>query len=310
MNRTRFVNASGLPDDAQITTARDLSILGRAVQERFPRYYHYFSTHAFYYAGATILNHNHLMDRVEGMDGIKTGYTQASGFNLLTSVKRDGRYIVAVVMGGASAASRDRIMAGLIEDQIDNGATIRTASVLQDNAAPDLPPRPRPDMRASAAPDLPARAQAQAETQDSPRPAASPALAYAEPEAGAAPTQKITLRALAPQAQAPADPVRVASIAPEVPVEKARPAYVSGTIRPQPDAAAAGQKAASNVAPARNPALDGSTARSGDATASITTPSTMRWITGPAPAKDRKAAERPLEKAPAVVQAAAEPNTP
>ncbi len=100
MNRTRFVNASGLPDDAQITTARDLSILGRAVQERFPRYYHYFSTHAFYYAGATILNHNHLMDRVEGMDGIKTGYTQASGFNLLTSVKRDGRYIVAVVMGG------------------------------------------------------------------------------------------------------------------------------------------------------------------------------------------------------------------
>ena len=103
MSRTRFVNASGLPDDAQITTARDLAILGRAVQERFPRYYHYFSTHAFYYAGATILNHNHLLDRVEGMDGIKTGYTRASGFNLLTSVKRDGHYIVAAVMGGVSA---------------------------------------------------------------------------------------------------------------------------------------------------------------------------------------------------------------
>ena len=135
MTRTVFVNASGLPDDAQITTARDLSILGRAIQERFPRYYHYFSTHAFYYAGATILNHNHLMDRVEGMDGIKTGYTRASGFNLLTSVKRDGRYIVAAVMGGASAASRDRIMAGLIEDQIDSGATIRTASAITDMPA-------------------------------------------------------------------------------------------------------------------------------------------------------------------------------
>ena len=307
MSRTRFVNASGLPDDAQITTARDLSILGRAVQERFPRYYRYFSTHAFYYAGQTILNHNHLMDRVEGMDGIKTGYTNASGFNLLTSVKRNGHFIVAVVMGGTSAASRDRIMAGLIEDQIDNGATVRTASAIQDNASPDLPPRPRADARL-AAPDLPLRAQAQPETQDNPRPTPPAALAYAEPQAAAAtiPGQKITLRALAPAPLPPADLVREASIVPDAPIAKTRPAYISGGAQPQAAAAAASKKAPANAALARNTSLDGSTAQSGDATASIVTPSTMRWVAGPAPAKDRKTADKPVEKA-APQQAAAEP---
>ncbi len=304
MSRTRFVNASGLPDDAQITTARDLAILGRAVQERFPRYYHYFSTHAFYYAGATILNHNHLMDRVEGMDGIKTGYTRASGFNLLTSVKRDGRYIVAAVMGGVSAASRDRIMAELIEDQIGNGATIRTASAIQDNASTDLPPRS--DIRPTTATDLPVRAQAQPEIQANPQHVAPPVLAYAEPETGASnQTTKITLRVLPPKVRVPADAVRLASIGPEVPVDKPRPAYVSGAVRPQPDAAAANKKAPSNPSLARTGALDGSTGQTSDATASITTPSTMRWIAGPAPAKDRKAIEKPIEKT--APQAEAEP---
>jgi D-alanyl-D-alanine carboxypeptidase len=132
MNSTHFANASGLPNGEQVTTARDLAILGRAIQERFPRYYRYFATHAFYYDGATIVNHNHLLDRVEGMDGIKTGYTRASGFNLLTSVKRDGHYIVAVVLGGSSARARDKIMSDLIEDQIENGATVRTASSISD----------------------------------------------------------------------------------------------------------------------------------------------------------------------------------
>ncbi|MGH6857267.1 MAG: D-alanyl-D-alanine carboxypeptidase family protein, partial [Methylocella sp.] len=99
MNSTHFANASGLPNGEQVTTAHDLAILGRAIQERFPRYYGYFATRAFYYDGATIVNHNHLLDRVEGMDGIKTGYTRASGFNLLASVKRNGHYIVAVILG-------------------------------------------------------------------------------------------------------------------------------------------------------------------------------------------------------------------
>ncbi|MCI0736133.1 MAG: D-alanyl-D-alanine carboxypeptidase, partial [Beijerinckiaceae bacterium] len=106
MGSTHFANASGLPNAAQVTTARDLALLGRAIEERFPRYYRYFSTRVFHYRRAAIVNHNHLLDRIEGMDGIKTGYTNASGFNLLTSVKRNGHYIVAVVLGGASARSR------------------------------------------------------------------------------------------------------------------------------------------------------------------------------------------------------------
>ncbi|VTZ49689.1 Serine-type D-Ala-D-Ala carboxypeptidase [Methylocella tundrae] len=280
MNHTRYVNASGLPDDAQITTARDLSILGRAVQERFPRYYHYFSTRAFYYAGATIMNHNHLMDRVEGMDGIKTGYTRASGFNLLTSVKRDGHYIVAVVMGGVSAPSRDRIMADLIDDQIDHGKTVRTASVLS-----DLPPRPQETE--AARPDLPTlRAPAPQEAQQRPQQAPKAALAYVEPEATAAAnaSSKLALSAIAPKPARAIDPIRVASISPEVPVEKPRPAYVSGAVR---QSAAEARPAAKDWA-AKAAALDGSTIHAAYFAPPSATPSTLRWVTGPAPAKDRK----------------------
>src|SRR3981081_125808 len=108
MNRTTYRNASGLPNDEQVTTARDQAMLGRAIQERFPRYYRYFSTPSFTYRGESMRNHNRLLGRVEGVDGIKTGYTRASGFNLVTSVKRDNRHIVAGVLGGSSAGSRDR----------------------------------------------------------------------------------------------------------------------------------------------------------------------------------------------------------
>ena len=96
MSRTTFVNASGLPDDDQITTARDQALLGRAIQDRFPTYYKYFSLPAFVYHGVAIRNHDHLLGQVQGVDGIKTGFTRASGFNLVTSVHRDGRYVVAV----------------------------------------------------------------------------------------------------------------------------------------------------------------------------------------------------------------------
>lgn len=134
MSRTRYVNASGLPDDAQITTAADLALLGRAIQERFPRYYHYFSTEAFNYDGVVNRNHNHLLGRIEGVDGIKTGYTRESGFNLLTSVKRDGHFIIAVVLGGTTAASRDRFMADLIETEIDKGSKRHTAPMIAEVA--------------------------------------------------------------------------------------------------------------------------------------------------------------------------------
>lgn len=114
MSRTHYANASGLPDSEQVTTARDLTVLARAIQDRFPRYYRYFQTRSFAFRGRTIGNHNHLLGNVEGVDGIKTGYTRDSGFNLMTAAKSDDRQIVAIVLGGKSGASRDRIMADLV----------------------------------------------------------------------------------------------------------------------------------------------------------------------------------------------------
>ncbi len=133
MADTTYVNASGLPDDDQITTAHDLALLGRDIEERFPHYYRYFSTRSFSYRGIAYRNHNHLLGHVDGMDGIKTGYTRSSGFNLLSSVKRDGHFIIAVVLGGASSSSRDRIMDDLIEAHIDDGSTHRGATAVADN---------------------------------------------------------------------------------------------------------------------------------------------------------------------------------
>ncbi len=128
MSNTVYVNASGLPNDAQITTAHDLTILGRSLEERFPRYFRYFSTTQFNFDGEIIGSHNHLLGRIDGVDGIKTGYTRGSGFNLLTSVHRDGRSLLAVVMGGRSAGGRDRIMANLIADHIAEASTTHTAT--------------------------------------------------------------------------------------------------------------------------------------------------------------------------------------
>jgi D-alanyl-D-alanine carboxypeptidase len=136
MSRTVYKNASGLPDNDQVTTARDQSILGRAIQERFPKYYKYFSTRSFTFRGQSISNHNHLLGRVDGVDGIKTGYIGASGFNLVTSVHRGNRYLVAVVMGGSSAGSRDAKMRDLISDKIAQASTSRTAPMVAEAGAP------------------------------------------------------------------------------------------------------------------------------------------------------------------------------
>ena len=132
MSRTVYKNASGLPNDDQVTTARDQAILGRAIQERFPTYYKYFQTRSFVFRGQTIGNHNRLLGRVEGVDGIKTGYTRASGFNLVTSVHRDKRFVVAVVLGGSSAGSRDARMRSLLDDYVDDASTKRTAPMIAD----------------------------------------------------------------------------------------------------------------------------------------------------------------------------------
>jgi D-alanyl-D-alanine carboxypeptidase len=118
MSRTTYRNPSGLPDPEQVTTARDLTILARAIQDRFPRYYRYFQTRVFHYAGVAHKNHNRLLGRVEGVDGIKTGFTRASGFNLMTNARTANRHIVAVVLGGRSGTSRDRLMASLVQSNL------------------------------------------------------------------------------------------------------------------------------------------------------------------------------------------------
>ncbi len=122
MNRTVYANASGLPNPRQLTTARDLVTLGKSIQQRFPKYYSYFSMRSFEYDGDTIGNHNKLLGRIDGVDGIKTGYTQASGFNLLTSVHQDDRALLAVILGGRSGPSRDRRMAELIDTYLEKAS--------------------------------------------------------------------------------------------------------------------------------------------------------------------------------------------
>ncbi len=137
MTRTVYRNASGLPDDEQVTTARDQSTLGRAIQERFPRYYRYFSTEVFNYHGHSIRNHNHLLGNVEGVDGIKTGYTRASGFNLVTSMRRGNRHLVGVVLGGRSGGSRDAIMRNLLAENLEKAATKRTVAAISERNLSD-----------------------------------------------------------------------------------------------------------------------------------------------------------------------------
>jgi D-alanyl-D-alanine carboxypeptidase len=136
MAGTVYVNASGLPADAQITTARDQAVLGRAIQEHFPEYYRYFAIPNFQYRRAVISNHNALLRQMEGVDGIKTGYTEASGYNLLSSLRRAGRHLVAVVLGGRSNGARDARMRQLLEENIQHAAEQRTAPPILEAAEP------------------------------------------------------------------------------------------------------------------------------------------------------------------------------
>jgi D-alanyl-D-alanine carboxypeptidase len=115
MSKTTFRNASGLPDDAQVTSARDMATLGRALQDHFPEHFKYFATKSFKWKGNTSSNHNRLLGRVKGVDGIKTGYIRASGFNLVSTVKRSNRELVAVVLGGDTGKARNARMTALIE---------------------------------------------------------------------------------------------------------------------------------------------------------------------------------------------------
>jgi D-alanyl-D-alanine carboxypeptidase len=137
MDSTTYINASGLPAEQQVTTARDQATLGRAIQHRFPVYYPYFATPSFQYRGKEIRNHNMLLGQVKGVDGIKTGYTDASGYNLVSSVRRDEKHLVAVVLGGKSNAARDARMRQLIEEHVLKASVERTTPMVAEVAWED-----------------------------------------------------------------------------------------------------------------------------------------------------------------------------
>jgi D-alanyl-D-alanine carboxypeptidase len=115
MRNTFYHNASGLPDALQITTANDLGVLARHLAYDFPQYFHYFATPSFNYRGVEYPTHDNLIGRYRGADGIKTGYTGASGFNLVSSVVRDNSHVIGIVMGGRSARKRDKEMVRLLD---------------------------------------------------------------------------------------------------------------------------------------------------------------------------------------------------
>ncbi|MGV1757571.1 D-alanyl-D-alanine carboxypeptidase family protein [Rhizobium sp. A22-96] len=127
MSNTVFKNASGLPDPEQVTTAHDMATLGVALMRDFPEEFKLFSMRGIKFRGMKLRGHNNLMYRYAGADGIKTGYTDASGYNLVTSATKNGRRVVGVVMGEKTAQIRDDKMAGLIDTYVP-AAAIATGS--------------------------------------------------------------------------------------------------------------------------------------------------------------------------------------
>lgn len=140
MSRTRFYNASGLHHPGQLSSARDMAILGRYIIKTYPAYYRYFSLRSFAYDGHVHANHNKLMETYDGMDGMKTGYISQSGFNLVASAERGGRRLIGVVFGGRSAKARNNYMAVLLDRGFANlGPARMDAAISQAQALPDMP---------------------------------------------------------------------------------------------------------------------------------------------------------------------------
>lgn len=202
MSGTVFRNANGLPNPGQFTTARDMATLGIALREHYPQYYGYFSQRSFMYGRQRINGHNRLLGRIKGVDGIKTGYTRLSGFNLVSSVAVDGRRMVAVVMGGTSGASRDNQMAKLITSYLPQASRRGGGDLIakSDNDSP---------VQALAKVMLPKH---DAPTPDNRPQAEEVAVASAAPALVATPTPKKPVKVLAsepadvPFAQAYAEP--------------------------------------------------------------------------------------------------------
>jgi D-alanyl-D-alanine carboxypeptidase len=257
MTRTTFRNASGLPNDQQRSTARDLATLSTRLITDFPKYYRFFGRKQHVFAGRTLGNHNRLMRSYGGMDGIKTGYTNASGFNLAASAVRDGHRLVAVVVGGGSAASRDVQMAKLLDRGFVQLAKRGTAKPAAPLVASLAPPRAAADGSALDAAVAAARTPVA-------KPEAGGAVAAAAATVAAAPgvdelaalAAVAAAKAIVPSAEAAeeAEPAAVTRVAA---APAARPAAVAAPSKRRPAVATArAAKAAAATAKAR-----GATAR-------------------------------------------------
>jgi D-alanyl-D-alanine carboxypeptidase len=158
MRRTVFRNASGLHDPGQVTTARDMARLAQVVIVHYPEYYPYFSTRSFSYRGATYGTHNHLMKTYPGMDGMKTGFISASGFNLAASAVQGNRRLIGVVFGGRTAQARNDTMAAILDKsfgRVGVEPNVRTAQagggrIALATAPPPPPPKPGGSVRLAA----------------------------------------------------------------------------------------------------------------------------------------------------------------
>jgi D-alanyl-D-alanine carboxypeptidase len=189
MNHTWFQNASGLPDPGQRTTARDIARLSLALYYNFPREYRYFSTQEFHFRGHEINTHNRLLEWYQGADGIKTGFINASGFNVATSAVRNGRRLIGVIMGGQSARIRDLQMASLLDQGFARLDYRPPATTLVASAPAASAPAasPRPSSSTAIAATAPAAPTATVAAQSAPAPApATRAVAAATPVAALA----------------------------------------------------------------------------------------------------------------------------
>lgn len=152
MKRTTFRNASGLPNRGQLSTARDMATLAIALKRDFPQYYGLFSTKSYTYKNRSYRNHNKLLASYQGTDGVKTGYTNASGFNLVASVVRNNRRLIGVVFGGKTGRSRDRHMKEILDKsfkrvgitQVAKAPAIPKRNPLRDTVLVKATPQPQP----------------------------------------------------------------------------------------------------------------------------------------------------------------------
>ena len=236
MAKSHFENASGLPNNAQVTTARDMITLAIHLQDDFPRHYPLFAMREFRYNGATHRNHNTMLGNYAGIDGIKTGYTQSSGFNLVSSVHRGDKHLIGAVFGGASAATRNGEMRVLLNRNLTLASSAKTRKpilIAKLKAAPKLAERPAPKQKLAPAVVVAAAEPPHVKITQAPKPAAAPKLLAAKsapaialkptvvPQSAVAETTvepeistAVPETADAPEAEAPAAAAPVAAPAP------------------------------------------------------------------------------------------------